>query len=77
MPATESKYNIDPQGLYRTADAAKKLQESTPTLARKRGRGEGPKYIKKGPTVIYPGYSLIDYLDSCLVETSPHTNTAA
>ena len=74
--ATERKYNIDPQELYRTAAAAKLVKESIPTLQRRRCRGEGAQYIKNGKTILYPGYSLISYLDSCLVEPTA-TNAGA
>lgn len=74
--AAETKYGIKSQALYTTKDAAECVKASIPGLARMRGRGEGPEYIKTGKAVLYPGTGLIDYLDARLVKPA-HTNTAA
>ena len=75
--AAETKYGINSQELYTTKDAAKCVKASIPGLARMRGRGEGPEYIKTRKAVLYPGTGLINYLDDRLVKPAAHTNSAA
>ncbi|MEP0203371.1 MAG: hypothetical protein ABJ084_03900 [Halioglobus sp.] len=62
-----SRYGIDPDALYDAKEATHKIRESKPTLARLRSLGIGPAYIKKRGKIIYPGFSLIEYLDAHFV----------
>jgi len=70
-----TRYGIDPECLYNALETAQKLRESKPTLARHRALGSGPAYIKKRGQVLYPGFSLIAYLDAHLVDFTTDAQT--
>lgn len=48
--------------LLNTAEAAQRLRASLPTLARWRGTGKGPVYIKRGGQVFYEETAINAYL---------------
>jgi excisionase family DNA binding protein len=49
--------------IYTTAEAAKLLKLSTPTLARFRTTGEGPGFIKMGGAVRYRDSDLAEWMN--------------
>jgi hypothetical protein len=56
---------IQPDALYTEAETAQILRVSKSFLAKARLTGDGPRYIKIGRAVRYPGAGLIDFQKSC------------
>ena len=54
--------DIDPDSLYDTVEAAKKINTTAGTLANRRVAGQPPKYVKAGNRVRYTGKSLVAHL---------------
>ncbi|MFN3892520.1 MAG: helix-turn-helix transcriptional regulator [Beijerinckiaceae bacterium] len=52
---------IDSHALYTEAEAAALLRVSRSFLAKARLTRDGPRYVKFGRAVRYPGAALIDY----------------
>jgi predicted DNA-binding transcriptional regulator AlpA len=55
---------IDADKLYPPKVAAELLNMSTSWLAKARGRGNGPRYVKLGRSVKYQGVDIIEYRKS-------------
>jgi hypothetical protein len=55
---------IHPDRLYPPKIAAELLDMSTSWLAKQRMQGTGPRYVKFGRAVKYPGQYLIEYRKS-------------
>ncbi|WP_341798949.1 helix-turn-helix domain-containing protein [Rhizobium tumorigenes] len=54
----------DPSAMLTTDEVAARLRASLPTLARWRGEGEGPAYVKRRGRVLYREEDLIAYESS-------------
>ena len=53
---------------YVTTDRELELLGTPDALAKKRSRGEGPRYHKVGRRVLYLGADLNGYLDQCAID---------
>ena len=75
MTTTTENYHpfgIDPNHNYTTREAAELRRCEPCTLEAERSRGAGPKFIKSGRRVLYPGHLLLEWMESRVV-----TNTQA
>ena len=72
-------HRFDPDRYYLTTDPELDLIGSPDALAKKRSRGEGPRYHKVGKRVLYRGSDLNAYLDECAIDptSAPHRNPGA
>lgn len=59
---------FDPDRYYMTTDPELVLLGTPDALAKRRSRGEGPRYHKLGKRVLYRGTDLNAYLDRCVIE---------
>lgn len=59
-----------PMPLAKSLEVADYLQISTDTLARLRGQGDGPRYVKIGANVRYAWRDVDAYLVGCQRTTS-------
>ena len=63
-------YGIDPKKLYTTEEAAQIRRSKPSALESERARGAGPKFVKNGRRVLYPGMFLIQWFESRTVNTT-------
>lgn len=64
-------FGIDPNRNYTTKEAAKDVLRCKPcTLESQRCSGSGPRFVKAGRRVLYPGSFLIEYMESRTVENT-------
>ena len=61
-------HRFDDERYYLTTDPELQLLGTPAALAKRRSRGEGPRYLKLGKRVVYSGRDLNAYLDECVVE---------
>ena len=59
---------FDDDRYYVTTDPRLELVGTPYALAKRRSRGEGPRYHKVGKRILYLGRDLNSYLDSCVIE---------
>ena len=67
---------FDPDRYYLTADQELELLGTPDALAKKRSRGEGPRYHKVGRRILYRGLDLNTYLDECVIEPTTHRESS-
>lgn len=64
-------FGIDPRKNYTQDEAAKDVLGCQPcTLEAQRSRGVGPRFVKIGRLVRYPGQYLIEYMESRTVQNT-------
>jgi len=61
-------YRFDDERYYVTTDSELHLLGTPAALAKRRSRGEAPRYLKTGKRVLYSGRDLNAYLDECVIE---------
>ena len=59
---------FDDERYYLTTDSELQLLGTPAALAKKRSRGEGPRYLKVGKRVLYRGRDLNQFLDESVIE---------
>ena len=59
---------FDNDRYYATTDPDLELLGTRHGMAKRRSRGQGPKYVKLGKRVLYLGRDLNAYLDACVIE---------
>ena len=59
---------FDPNRYYATTDPDLRVLGTRDAIAKKRSRGEGPRYHRVGRRVLYLGADLNAYLDGCAVD---------
>ena len=67
---------FDPERYYATTDPELRVLGTRDAIAKKRSRGEGPRYHRVGRRVLYLGADLNRYLDECAIDPTiaPHRN---
>ena len=64
-------FGIDPNRNYTTKEAAEEVLRCKPcTLESQRCSGSGPRFVKAGRRVLYPGSFLIEYMQSRTVNNT-------
>ena len=64
-------FGIDPNRNYTTKEAAEEVLRCKPcTLESQRCNGSGPRFVKAGRKVLYPGSFLIEYMQSRTVNST-------
>ena len=53
---------------YLTTDSELELLGSTDAMAKRRSRGQAPRYSKIGKRILYRGRDLNEFLDECVIE---------
>lgn len=59
---------FDPDRYYVTTDPDLGVLGTRDAIAKKRARGEGPRYHRVGRRVLYLGADLNRYLDECAID---------
>ena len=59
---------FDPDRYYATTDPELRVLGTRDAIAKKRSRGEGPRYHRVGRRVLYLGADLNRYLDQCAID---------
>ena len=67
-------HRFDPDRYYATTDPDLRVLGTRDAIAKKRSRGEGPRYHRVGRRVLYLGADLNRHLDECAVDptSAPH-----
>jgi hypothetical protein len=63
-------FGIDPNHNYTTKEAAEEVRCKPCALESQRCNGTGPRFVKAGRRVLYPGSFLIEYLESRTVSNT-------
>ena len=64
-------FGIDPNRNYTTKEAAEDVLRCKPcTLESQRCSGSGPRFVKAGRRVLYPGAFLISYMERNTVQNT-------
>ena len=61
-------HRFDPDRYYATTDPDLRVLGTRDAIAKKRSRGEGPRYHRVGRRVLYLGADLNAFLDGCAVD---------
>ena len=68
-------FGIDPEKLYTTTEAAELRRSKVAALESERARGVGPRFVKNGRLVLYPGQYLIEWFESRTVNSTRRFGT--
>jgi hypothetical protein len=63
-------FGVDPSVNHTSKEVAKIRRCELCTLEAERSRGAGPKFIKSGRLVLYPGHLLVEWMESRVVENT-------